>query len=165
MQIPMAIRLAPIVLLLSTGTAAAQPDDRAAVLELMQQAFDAVRSGDPDDWRAIQLAEGTSISIRPDPSGRAGETLMRVRSNEAEAVATADADGEHENIERWTGDPTVTIRGRLAAVWGEYEYWIDGEFSHCGIDAAQLVKVDDTWKIANWTWTVEPVGCPTDPSR
>lgn len=95
----------------------------------------------------------------------AGETLMRVRSNEAEAVATADADGDHEYLERWTGDPMVTIRGRLAAVWGEYEYWIDGEFSHCGIDAAQHVKVDDTWKIANWTWTVEPEGCPTDPSR
>jgi len=164
MQIPMGLRLTPIVLVLLAGNAFAQGGDRAAILALMQQAFDAVSSGNPDDWRAIQLAEGTSISFRPSPSGNSGKMRMRMTTNEAEAVSAGETDGNHENIERWTSDPTIMIRGPIAAVWGEYEYWIDGEFSHCGIDSVQLANVKGEWKIANWVWTVEKDNCPTDPS-
>jgi hypothetical protein len=57
------------------------------------------------------------------------------------------------------------IRGPIAVVWGEYEFWIDGKFSHCGVDSADLVKVDGDWKIANWMWTVERNDCPADPER
>ena len=68
-------------------------------------------------------------------------------------------------MERWTSDPTVLVHGPIALVWGEYEYWVDGNFSHCGIDAINLVKLEGKWKIANWSWTREKDGCPTDPSR
>jgi len=56
------------------------------------------------------------------------------------------------------------IRGPIAVAWGEYEFLINGTFSHCGVDSIDLVKVDGVWKLANWMWTVEKVGCPTDPS-
>ena len=46
-----------------------------------------------------------------------------------------------------------------------FEFWIDGEFSHCGVDSADLVKVDGEWKIANFMWTVEKEDCPTAPSH
>jgi hypothetical protein len=71
---------------------------------------------------------------------------------------------EDKLVERWTGDPTVMIRGPIAVVWGEYEFMINGYFSHCGVDSIDLVKVDGDWKIANWMWTVEKKGCPTGPS-
>ena len=69
---PSGLRLALMVLALTAGSAAAQDDERTAVLAVMQQAFDAVRSQDPDDWRAIQLAEGTTLSFRPHPDGHPG---------------------------------------------------------------------------------------------
>jgi hypothetical protein len=28
-----------------------------------------------------------------------------------------------------------------------------------------LAKVDGTWMIANWMWTVEKENCPTDPAN
>ena len=34
------------------------------------------------------------------------------------------------------------IRGPIAVVWGEYEFLIDGQFSHCGIDSVGVVKLD-----------------------
>ena len=85
---------------------------------------------------------------------------MRMSTNEALLAETT----EEEWIERWTGDPTVMIRGPIAVVWGEYEFLVDGDFSHCGVDSIDLVKVDGDWKIANWMWTVEEDGCATDPS-
>lgn len=150
-----------LVSLTITGNANAEDKERDALLALMDQAFAAVSSRDPDDMRAIQLAEGTSISFRPLPNGKPGELEMRFATNEALAAGAVD-DG-HKFVERWTGDPTVLIRGPIAVVWGEYEFLIDGVFSHCGIDSTDLVKVDGHWKIANWMWTVEKDNCPTAP--
>ena len=52
------------------------------------------------------------------------------------------------------------IGGPIAVVWGEYEFFINGERSHCGVDVADVVKLDGKWKIANFMWTVEPDACP-----
>ncbi|MDT8322268.1 MAG: hypothetical protein RQ826_17260 [Xanthomonadales bacterium] len=57
--------LAVLWLCSAAATASAEADDRAAILGLIDQAFAAVASGDPDDWRAIQLAEGTTFSLAP----------------------------------------------------------------------------------------------------
>lgn len=151
-----------LLTLLLAANANSEDSERVAILALMDQAFDAVSSGDPDDWSAIQLAEGTSLSFRPRPNGSPGELEMRMSTNEA--LAAGGAGDDREYVERWTGDPMILIRGPIAVVWGEYDFWIDGEFSHCGIDSADVVKVDGIWKIANWMWTVERDNCPTDPS-
>lgn len=137
----------------------APPAERAALLAVMDKAFAAVSSQDPDDWRAIQLAEGTTISFRPDPGNEPGKLEMRLSANEV-FVANQTDDG-HEYVERWTGEPTVLIRGPIAVVWGEYDFWIDGKFSHCGVDSADLVKMNGEWRIANFMWTVEKDDCPT----
>jgi hypothetical protein len=150
------------LLVLAAGNTNAEDIERTAILAVMQQAFDAVRSQDPEDWRAIQLAEGTSLSFRPHPDGLPDRLEMRIAQNEA--FISNLVDEGHQYVERWTNDPTVLVRGPIAVVWGEYEFWTDGEFSHCGVDSADLVKIDGTWKIANFMWTVETEACPTDPS-
>lgn len=153
--------LAIIIAVSRFDIALAEPGDREAILAVMDKAFAAVRSNDPDDWRAIQLAEGTTLSFRPGPAGKPDELEMRIANNEA-FIADLKPDG-HEYMERWTGEPTVLIRGPIAVIWGEYEFWIDGEFSHCGVDSADLVKVEGEWKVANFMWTVEKDNCPTAP--
>lgn len=116
-----------------------------------------------DDWRAIELEEGTTLSFRPHSDGIPGKLEMRMSSNE-EANCNLTHDG-HEYMERWTVDSTVLIRGPIAVVWGEYEFWIDGEFSHCGVDSVDLVRINGEWKIANFMWAVEKEECPTAPDR
>ncbi|MGI9204213.1 MAG: hypothetical protein ACR2Q3_09395 [Woeseiaceae bacterium] len=149
-----------LTFLISSGHA--QENERTAILAVMEKAFEAVRSNNPDDWRAIQLAEGTTLSFRPHADGTPNRQEMRLARNEAFVSELTD-DG-HDYHERWTGKPTVMFRGPIAVVWGEYDFWIDGEFSHCGVDAVDLVKMDDQWKIANFMWTVEKENCPTNPN-
>jgi len=156
------VYLAGMFVFSQSTIADADPGDREAILAVMDKAFAAVKSGIPDDWRAIQLAEGTTLSFRPDPDKGPEELEMRVSNNE-KFLAGLEPDG-HEYVERWTGEPTVLIRGPIAALWGEYEFWIDGEFSHCGVDSIDLVKIEGEWKIANFMWTVEMENCPTAPS-
>ena len=145
------------------GQANTEESEREAILALMERAFDAVGSRNPDDMRAIQLAEGTSLSFRPHPNGEAGQLEMRMATNEA--LVASDMDDGRELLERWIGEPTVMVRGPIAAVWGEYEFWIDGAFAHCGVDSVAVAKVDGEWKIVNWLWTVETEHCPTAPQQ
>lgn len=141
----------------------AESADREAILAVMEKAFAAVRSSNPDDWRAIQLSEGTTLSFRPGREGRPGDLEFRIANN-AEFIKDLEPDG-HDYLERWTGEPTILIRGPIAVIWGEYEFWTDGAFSHCGVDSADLVKVNGEWKVANFMWTVERDNCPTAPDR
>lgn len=42
---------------------------------------------------------------------------------------------------------TIKIDGDLASVWTPYKFYYKGQFSHCGVDSYQLVRVNGQWKI------------------
>lgn len=50
--------------------------------------------------------------------------------------------------ERVTFDK-VLIDANMASVWAPYEFYLGSNFSHCGYDSFQLVKLADGWKIAH----------------
>lgn len=62
-------------------------------------------------------------------------------------------------LERFTSPPHVLVHGRIAQVWGEYEFTRDGKFHHCGVDSASLFKTASGWKIATIVYTAEKAGC------
>jgi hypothetical protein len=35
----------------------------------------------------------------------------------------------------------------MAAAWTPYRFYRNGEFSHCGVNSFQLVKMAEGWKI------------------
>lgn len=41
----------------------------------------------------------------------------------------------------------IQIDGTMAHVWTPYEFYINGKFSHSGVNAFTLFKEDDVWKI------------------
>ena len=41
----------------------------------------------------------------------------------------------------------VEVDGNLASVWVDYAFYVDDQFSHCGVDAFHLIKREDGWKI------------------
>lgn len=41
----------------------------------------------------------------------------------------------------------ILIDGNLASVWTPYEFYYKGQFSHCGVNSFQLVKLNNEWKI------------------
>ncbi len=42
---------------------------------------------------------------------------------------------------------TIKIDGPLASVWTPYKFYYKGQFSHCGVDSYQLVRINGVWKI------------------
>jgi Putative lumazine-binding len=132
--------------------AAESPDEKAAITAV-QKLFDAMAAHDSEAARAVVIPEGRLYSTRPDgkPSGMALEEFAAMLSTRKEPM-----------LERiW--NPTVLLRGPIAQVWAEYDFYLSGKFHHCGIDSVSLIKSDDAWKIAGIVYTSETSACPVSP--
>lgn len=49
--------------------------------------------------------------------------------------------------------------GNLGLAWTDYEFWLNGKFSHCGANCFTLVKTDNGWKILNIIDSRRRQGC------
>ena len=53
----------------------------------------------------------------------------------------------------------ISVDGAMAQAWVEYSFWLDGTFSHCGVDAFALFKSDQGWQITYLADTRRTVDC------
>ena len=131
-------------------------EQEASVLAVVQAFFDTMASKDVDGARKVLDPEGSFVSVR----WQDGKQIVR-RSPIRGYLETLD-EGSVSFLERmW--DPRVMIRGPIAIVWTEYDFHRDGEFSHCGVDAFQLTRLDSGWTITGASYTVETEGCGESP--
>lgn len=130
--------------------------DEEAVLATVQAFFDVLASRDVETGGRLVASEAQFFSTRGSKDG------STVRSFDREGFLASLAGGEEVLLERmW--EPEVRIRGDLATVWTEYDFYRDGEFSHCGVDAFSLIRIDGRWRITTCVYTVEPEGCCPSP--
>jgi hypothetical protein len=144
------MRLLTVLLLFSCATQFAQTSDERDAIATVQKVFDGMAAHDAAMIKSTLLPEARLYSVRGEnaPSSTTGEAF-------ANSIGASKA----ELLERFIGRPTVSIRGRMAQVWGEYEFLRDGKFTHCGVDTAGLFKTAEGWKIATLSYTVETTGC------
>jgi len=132
-------------------------DEEAAVLMAVQRLFAAMESKDVAGARAAVDPEGDFVSVRLDENG---EPIVR-RSSIGDFVESLGAHQEHYLERMWEAE--VRIRGAIATVWTPYDFHLEGQFSHCGIDAFQLLKTPAGWIITGGTYTMEQSGCEASP--
>jgi hypothetical protein len=153
-------RMAVIAIAVMFGTIAAdaaqKEDDQSAVVAAVQQFFDTMATRDVEGARRVLMPEARMFSVRE----QNGQSVARAST--VENYFKSLSEGKQNNRERmW--DPEVKIRGGIASVWTPYDFWVDGKFSHCGIDIFDVVKTADGWRIAAVTYTVERTGCAPSP--
>jgi hypothetical protein len=124
------------------------PAERDAVLEVMQAFFDTMAAKDVDGARKILQPQGRFHAMRM----RDGKPDVRAFSNEE---YFADLKASQRAMRERIWNPDVRIHGLIATVWAPYDFWLDGKFSHCGIDAFDLIKTEEGWKIAGGSYTIE----------
>jgi hypothetical protein len=162
----MSVRLAFLVALLTFTTVAAhaqaaghEAGEEEAVLAAMDQYMHAISNDDPAARAAMQMPDGMIFAWRPSQNGG-----FEVRSR---SYARATGTSQEELLERYWS-PTVLVRGGIAMVWAPYEFWVDGQTSHCGVDVFTFVRADGVWRVAGSMYTVEPDACaelrPADPT-
>lgn len=146
---------------LSTPVAAQAPADsaaaRAEVLAVVERSLERISEEDMAGFADLML-EGAAVASAG-VSPRTGESFHRIRTREEIASGTPEAD----LVERGF-DPEVRIDGPMATVRLPYDFYRDGEWSHCGVDVFTLLRVEEGWRIATVTYTVQqPPECRRHP--
>jgi len=134
-----------------------EDDERAAVLAAVDVLFDGMRANDGDMVRSA-FAEG-AVLISTERDGAPATQLMPF-----EQFASA-VDGATREWDEPYWDPIVRVKEYLASVWIKYAFYLDGEFSHCGVDAFLMARGPDGWKIAALADTRERDNCELPPDR
>lgn len=146
-----------LLLVLFPGALGAQTAaEKEAVLKPVNQLFDAMRKHDSALARGAFAPEGRLLSI----SDKDGKVTVRAISPDQFAGAVGRAAGTPPWNEPYY-DPEIRIDGRVATVWTWYDFLAGEKWSHCGIDAFQLAKLDDGWKITQLVDTRYQTGCKT----
>jgi hypothetical protein len=143
------------ILACSTDSIKQSPEEKA-VISVVENFFLALEKHDSTLAVTVVLPEAKFFSVREDSSG------VRWNSSVGEDFIKRVASSEEDWLERmW--EPKVLIHKQMAVVWTPYDFYRNREFSHCGIDAFNLIKTNKGWKIAGIVYTVEPDGCEASP--
>lgn len=131
--------------------------DEAAVLAVVDRLFDGMRQKDEALLRGVWHPEARlQTATRTDE----GEPVLRSTPVD-DFIASVLSSSAH--LDEVTFDEVVRISGDLATAWTPYNLFVDGSFQHCGVDALQLIRHGDGWRIHQLTDTRTRQGC--DPSR
>jgi hypothetical protein len=133
--------------------------DSALSAEATALAFEfleALSAADTATLSAMMAPRAMIYSVR---EGSGGPSFGAVSREEfLESLGKED----QELLERmW--DPTVLVQDRVAMVWTPYDFHLNGEFSHCGIDVFTLLRGTEGWQVASITYNVLRNGCPPSP--
>jgi hypothetical protein len=130
-----------LVVTLGFTTQLSAQDDRAAILAVIKNVFDGMRTRDTALMRAqfspaaklvgVETRGGEAKHTLSDPTGWIG------------AVGKGTGPAWDERI----FDPVVQVDENIAHVWTYYEFWLGPNLSHCGYDSFFLVKLAGGWKI------------------
>jgi hypothetical protein len=147
MRVTRALLLSALAVAPSIAQTPAAPE-RDAVLAIVQAFFDTLAAKDVAAARQILMPTGRFYAV----GQQDGKPRIRAFTSDD---YLKDLAAMKQNMRERMWNPEVRVRGSIASVWTPYDFWIDGKFSHCGVDAFDLVKTDEGWKIAGLSYTVE----------
>jgi hypothetical protein len=151
-------RLAVGAILASAAPHAARaqaPDARAAVIAIADTALAAITRGDVVAFTDLMVPEAQMFPT----STRNGVTTYRMRTREGQRNAPITG-----AVERGF-NPQAMVNGGVAMVWYPYDFYLNGAWSHCGVDIFTFVKTDGKWRIASMAWSAEqPPVCEKHPA-
>ncbi len=133
----------------------AQSEEKS-VLAVVQRFFDADAAKDVEGARDVTFPEARFFSVRTED----GQKVVR---NFTIKGYLEDLPAREETVRERMWEPTVLIHQEIAVVWTRYDFYRDGRFSNCGIDAWNLIKTPEGWKISGGSYTVERMDCPESP--
>jgi ketosteroid isomerase-like protein len=135
-------------------TASAQ--NEPAVLEPIRVVFDAMKKGDSAALRTAFHPDAVLFTVVNDP--KTGQPSLRKET--LKEFLTAIGTPHKDVYNELTWGEKVFIDGDFAQVWTDYAFYLNRTFSHCGVDAFQLIRnAAGKWLIFGLEDTRRKTGC------
>ena len=131
--------------LVMTGNTLAQMSAEEA--EVKQAVDDFFAAFHAQDSVVLKEAAAPGVVLQSIGFNKSGEVIWRKEKFEKfiQSIASIPATTKFEEK---LLSYSVQVDGPMANAWTEYEFWINGEFSHCGVNNFHFVKLDGKWKIS-----------------
>lgn len=143
------------VLALAKPACAQVEGEQGPVLAVADSALSAISRGDAVALTDLMLDESIMFPSRT----RDGELRYMVRTRAQQRESKFNGVITERGYR-----PEVRVQGPIAVVWYPYDLYIDGKWSHCGIDVFTLLKQRGKWRIATMAWSAEqPPVCEAHP--
>jgi hypothetical protein len=137
---------------ISTNTKAQSTED--SVKAVVNQLFAAMKGANAAMLKETFADSAVLQTIRRKQDGTFFVQDEKV-SDFVEQIGKAKKDSLDERITF----ETVKIDGPLAIAWTPYKFYYAGNFSHCGVNSFQLVRINGRWKIQFLIDTRRRQGC------
>lgn len=113
-----------------------------SVKAVVNQLFEGMKTANAE---MVKTAFADSAVLQTIGRSKEGETIIRNEAVSAFAgfVGKLKPGVADERIQF----ETIRIDGPLAIVWTPYKFYHNGQFSHCGVNSFQLVRLGGQWKI------------------
>ena len=142
--------------LTSTQAQAQASDERVRVIAVADSALAAITRKNFTAFTDFMLDSAVTFSARETD----GQTRAAFRTRAQQRATQSNGTLTERGFR-----PEVHIAGPLAVVWMRYDFYTDGKWSHCGVDAFTMLKTDGRWRIATLVWSVEqPPACEKNPA-
>jgi hypothetical protein len=140
---------------MSPAAAQAPADVRAQVLAVADSALATISRNDFVAFTDLMLDSAVTFSA----GERDGTAWTSFRTRAAQRAMQSDRKFTERGF-----DPQVMISGPIAVVWLPYDFYLDGAWSHCGVDVFTMLETEAGWRIATLVWSIQqPPACNTHP--
>jgi len=145
-----------VAVVLTTWPAAGQDGgEEKAAIAVAGSALAAITRGDMTALTDLMLPEAVMFPT----STRDGVTRYRLRTRAEQRAAPVTRKVTERGFR-----PEARVNGPVAMVWYPYDLYLDGQWSHCGVDVFTLIRTDGQWRIATMSWSAEqPPACEKHP--
>ena len=133
-----------VVLFLTGITMNAQLDkEKKAIKNTIDTFFEALHKGDST---LMKTTLHKKIKIQTTRDSKEGKNILLTESRTKLLTNIANKNPKDTYFEKLLSYD-IKVDGNLASVWTPYEFYYNGNFSHCGANSFQLYDDNGTWKI------------------
>ncbi|MDP5120094.1 MAG: hypothetical protein NWQ46_00755 [Spirosomaceae bacterium] len=131
------------IVLLSRVISFGQLSGETEIKSTIDQLFDGIRA---NDSLLIQPIVHQTCTLQTIQNNKDGNVIISKTEMAAfiKSVGTKRAGVQLD--ERLSGYD-IKIDGDMATVWTPYSFFVNNNFSHCGVNAFTLIRQNDSWKI------------------
>jgi len=149
------VRIILLLAILISTTATAQNNSKDLVRASIDTFFEGFHKGDTILMKSVMKDNFLTQTAYKNKEGK--DILVNEESSTLiKAIANRPSDQKWD--ERLL-DYNIQVDGNMANAWTPYEFWYNGEFSHCGVNSFQLFNDNGTWKIIYLIDTRRKKGC------
>lgn len=129
-----------ILLLISAETFAQSEAEVQKTIETFFEGFH------KQDSTLLNQVVYKDVTLQTIAINREGKTILHTEDYD-KFIASILSIPENQKFEEKLLSFDIKIDGNMANAWTPYEFWFNDQFSHCGVNSFQLIKVDNAWKI------------------